>query len=113
LFTSSPLSYFNCASEYSIRKAQEKQERLELNGSSKLLVFPRYVKLRGKNISHNKKKLLQAIKKIGLEMNAEKTERIFTCRYQNAQQTHNINLGNKSFKYFQNSITREQQYHQN
>jgi hypothetical protein len=63
--------------EYFIRKFQENQVGLELNGTHQLLVYADDINLLGDNIKTIKKNietLLGAIRYVGLEVNAEKTE---------------------------------------
>jgi hypothetical protein len=78
----SPL-LFNLALEYAIKKVQEYQVGLKLNGTLQLLVRADNVNLLGKNVGtrNYKQTLIDANKGVGLEVNAEKTmyEACFEC----------------------------------
>jgi hypothetical protein len=68
---------FNSALEYSIRKVQENQAGLQLNGTYQLLAYADDMNLLGDNIDTIKKKtetLIDACKEVGLEVNTEKTK---------------------------------------
>jgi hypothetical protein len=92
---------FNFALEYAIRKVQENQVVLQLNGTHQLLVYADSVnQLRdNKNtIKKNTEALIDANKDVGLEGNAEKTTYMLTSCDENAEQIHNINIVNRFLK---------------
>jgi hypothetical protein len=93
---------FNFASGYDIRKVQENEIGLELNGTHQLLVYADYVKLLGDSVNTIKKDsetLLKASRDIGLEINIEKTKYMIMSRYQNSVQNQNIRIANESFEH--------------
>jgi hypothetical protein len=68
---------FNFALEYAIRKVQENQVGLKLNGTHQLLVYADDdVNLLGDNIDAIKKNIetFDTSKEVGLEVNTEKTK---------------------------------------
>jgi hypothetical protein len=90
---------FNVALEYPIRKAQENQVALKLNGTHQLLFCVDDVDLLGDNmntIKKNTETLTDARKEVGLEANADKTKHKLLSHHQNARQNHNIH------RYFDN-----------
>jgi hypothetical protein len=78
----SPL-LFNFTLEYAVRKIHENQVGLKLNGTYQLLIYDDDVNLPGDNIDTIKKgteTLIDANKKVGVEVNTEKTK--YECRMQ-------------------------------
>jgi hypothetical protein len=94
----SSLLLFNFALGYAIRKIQENQVGLKLKGTQQLLVNADDVNLLDDNnidtIKKNTGTLIDASKKVGLEVNTEKTKYIFLSLHQNAEQSHNIKIAN-------------------
>jgi hypothetical protein len=73
-----------------------------LNGSLKLLVYA-HDNLLGRNINiikKNREALLDAIKKVGIKVNAEKTKYMFMSRHHSTGQNHYrlMKVVNKSFE---------------
>jgi hypothetical protein len=70
--------------EYAIRKIQENQLGLKLNGTHQLLVYVDDVSLLRDNIDtieKNTEALIDASKEVGLEVNTEKTKYMLMSRH--------------------------------
>jgi hypothetical protein len=106
----------NFALEYAIKKVQEKQVGLKLNGSHHLLTYADDVNLLGDNvdtIKKNTEKLIDASKEVGLEINVEKTKYRLLSRHQNVGRNWDIKRADRSFenvsqfKYLQITVTNQ------
>jgi hypothetical protein len=96
----SPLP-FNFASEYAIRKVQENQVGMKLNGTHQFLPYADDVNLLGDNIDTIKKNmetLIDASKEVSPEINVEKTKYMLLFRHQNVGQNRDIKTANRSFE---------------
>jgi hypothetical protein len=88
----SPL-LLNFALEYAIRKVQENQVGLKLNGTHQLLAYADDVNLLEDNtdtIEKNTETLIDASKEVGLEINVKKTKYMLLSRHQNSGQDRDI-----------------------
>jgi len=86
--------------QYAIRKVQENQKGLELNGAHHLLFYTNDVNILGEHINTIKHSVMHLMvgREIGLEVNTNKTKYIFMSRHQNAGENHNLLIDGKSFK---------------
>jgi len=92
---------FNFALEYAKRRVHVNKDALKLNGAYQLLVFADDVNILGgsvQTIKENPKALTVASKKIGLQVNADKTKYMVMSRDQNAGRSHSIEIYNSSFE---------------
>jgi hypothetical protein len=92
---------FNFALEYAIRKVQENQVGLKLNGTHQFLAYTDDVNLLGDNKDTEKKNteiLIDASKEVGLKINVEKTKYMLLSHYQNVGRNWNIKMANRSFE---------------
>jgi hypothetical protein len=87
-------------------RVQENQEGLKLIGKDQLLACADDVDIVGghiDSIQKNTEALLDTSKKVGLEVNPEKSKYMLMSRYQMAGQRHSIKIVNMSFEDAQSS----------
>jgi hypothetical protein len=92
---------FNFALEYAIRKVQENQVGLKLNGTHQLLAYADVMNLLGDNLDTIKKNtltLIYASKEVGLEINVKKTKYVLLSHQQNVGQNQDIKSVTRSFE---------------
>jgi hypothetical protein len=92
---------FNFALEYAIRRVQENQDDLKLNGTHQLLVHANDVNILCRNIhtvKENSEALIVVSKETGLEVKADKTQYMVMSQDQNAEQSHSMKIDNSSFE---------------
>jgi hypothetical protein len=92
---------FNFGFGYAIRRVQDNQEELKLNGTHQLLAYADDVNIVGENmdiIKKNTEALLDASKEVGLEWNPEKTKYVLMSRSQKVGQKRSIKIAYRSFE---------------
>jgi hypothetical protein len=89
---------FNFALEYDIKKVQENQVELKLNGTYQLLAYADDMNVLGDNIetvTKNTEILVVDSKEVGLEINVEKSKYMLLSRHQNVGQNRDIKIANR------------------
>jgi hypothetical protein len=107
---------FSFVLDYTIRKAQANQERLEMNGTPQFLVYADEINNLGENTNatkRNREALLEdSSREVSLEIKAKTKYRV-ASRHQNAGQNHNFLMHNKFFenvaklKFVETKVTNE------
>jgi hypothetical protein len=94
----SPL-FFNFALEYAIKGVQVNQDGLKLNGTHQLLAYANDVNILGGSVhtvTENAEALVFAIKKTGLEVNADKTKYMVMSQDRKAGRCYSVKIYNSS-----------------
>jgi hypothetical protein len=94
----SPL-FFKFTLEYAIWRVQVNQDVLKINGTHQLFYYVDDINILSRSVILKKTEaLVAARKKIGLDVNANKTNYMVMYRDQNAGRNHNTKIDNSSFE---------------